>query len=503
MALDPRAPVIIGVGQTVQHTDDLDEALDPSLLMCSAIGNATVDAGLRTIPNPQSLRVVNLLTWKYGDPAFLIAQQLGLTPKETAYTPMGGQSPQSLVNSTAAEIQAGSLDIAILTGGEARRTRVRARKAEVELRWPTAPEGQQPTIIGDDLVLNHPTELERGIMMPVQIYPIFESAIRAASGSTPEQHLQIISELWSRFSDVAADNPFAWSRRALTAEEIRTPSSRNRMIGLPYTKYMNSNNDVDMAAAIIMCSAEHAASLGVPRDQWVFIHAGTDCHEHPFVSNRWSFADTPAIELGGRRVMELAECSIDDIGLIDLYSCFPAAVQLGAQSLGLALDRQLTRTGGLSFAGGPWNNYVMHAIATIVGELRGQPGELGLVWANGGYTTKHAFGIYSTAPSTHGFRHDHPQDEIDALPQRQLAEAADAAGAGDDRGVHGDALARRLARNCPRLVPAGGRSPSLGNVERARSRGRSVRRRMGRHQGDPHRDRHSHDRLTRGRRRLR
>ncbi len=428
MALDPHAPVIIGVGQTVQHTDDLDEALDPSLLMCSAIGNATVDAGLRSIPNPQSLRVVNLLTWKYGDPAFLIAQQLGLTPTETVYTPMGGQSPQSLVNATAVQIHAGELDIAILTGGEARRTRVRAKKADHDLRWPSAPADQQPHIIGDDLVMNHPAELERGLMMPVQIYPIFESAIRAASGATPEEHLRTISELWSRFSEVAADNPSAWSRKARTAEEIRTPSSHNRMIGLPYTKYMNSNNDVDMAAAIIMCSAEHAASLGVPRDQWVFLHAGTDCHEHPFVSNRWSYTETPAVELGGRRVMELTECTIEDIGLIDLYSCFPSAVQLGAKSLGLSLDRQLTRTGGLSFAGGPWNNYVMHAIATMIGELRDQPGELGLVWANGGYVTKHSFGIYSTAPPNHGFRHDHPQDEIDALPQRQLAEPADAAG---------------------------------------------------------------------------
>jgi acetyl-CoA C-acetyltransferase len=192
---------------------------------------------------------------------------------------------------------------------------------------------------------------------------------------------------------------------------------------------MNSNNDVDMAAAVIMCSAEKAASLGVARDRWVFVHAGTDCHEHPFVSNRWSFADTPAIELGGRRVMELAGCSIDDIAMVDLYSCFPSAVQLGAKSLGLSLDRQLTSTGGLSFAGGPWNNYVMHAIATMVAELRGEPGELGLVWANGGYATKHAFGIYSTAPPVDGFRCDHPQAEIDALPQRDLAEPADAAGA--------------------------------------------------------------------------
>ena len=170
------------------------------------------------------------------------------------------------------------------------------------------------------------------------------------------------------------------------------------MVGLPYTKYMNSNNDVDMAAAVIMCSAEKAESLGVPRDRWVFVHAGTDCHEHQFVSNRWSFAETPAIELGGRCVLELAGCSIDDVALVDLYSCFPSAVQLGAQSLGLSLDRQLTRTGGLSFAGGPWNNYVMHAIATMVADLRGQPGERGLVWANGGYVTKHSFGVYSTEP---------------------------------------------------------------------------------------------------------
>ena len=428
MPLDPLTPVIIGVGQVVQHIDELDEALDPTLLMCSAIGNATADAGLRSIPNPQSIRVVSLLSWKHGDPAYLIANQLGLAPDETVISTMGGQSPQSLVNATAAEITAGRLDLAILAGGEARRTRVRARKADVALHWPTAPEGQSPRVMGEDFALNHPTELERGVMLPVQIYPIFESAIRAAAGRSPAEHLERISELWSRLSDVAAGNRYAWSQRARTAEEIRTASADNRMVGLPYTKYMNSNNDVDMAAAVLICSAAKAASLGVPRDRWVFVHAGTDCHEHQYVSNRWSFADTPAIELGGRRVLELAGRTIDDIALIDLYSCFPSAVQLGAQSLGLSLDRQLTRTGGLSFAGGPWNNYVMHAIATMATDLRARPGELGLVWANGGYATKHSFGIYSTEPPADGFRHDHPQAEIDALPRRELAEAADAAG---------------------------------------------------------------------------
>jgi acetyl-CoA C-acetyltransferase len=82
----------------------------------------------------------------------------------------------------------------------------------------------------------------------------------------------------------------------------------------------------------------------------------------------------------------------------------------------------------LSFAGGPWNNYVMHAIATVMNDLRARPGTNALVWANGGYATKHAFGVYSTRPPADGFRYAYPQEEIDALPRRELAECVDAAG---------------------------------------------------------------------------
>jgi acetyl-CoA C-acetyltransferase len=250
---------------------------------------------------------------------------------------------------------------------------------------------------------------------------MFETAIRARAGRSVADHQVFISELWSRFSKVAATNPNAWSRRELSAEEIRTPGPDNRMIGFPYPKFMNSNNDVDMGAALIVCSVEKAESLGVPRDRWVFIHSGSDCHEHQYISNRWTFAETPAIELGGKRALELAGLTIGDIDIVDLYSCFPSAVQLGAQSLGLDINSQLTRTGGLPFAGGPWNNYVMHAIATVMNDLRERPGAKGLVWANGGYTTKHAFGVYSTQPPTTAFRHAYPQDEIDAMPRRDVA----------------------------------------------------------------------------------
>ena len=283
-------------------------------------------------------------------------------------------------------------------------------------------------MFGGDLDMTHPAEAERGVYLPVQLYPMFETAVRADTGRSPEEHLVHVSELWSRFSDVAAGNPYAWLPESKTAEEIRTTTPQNRMVGAPYRKYMNSNNDVDMAAAVIMCTVEVAERLGVARDRWVFPHAGTDCHEHPFVSYRDSFTRTPAVELGGRQALELAGVGIDDIAIVDLYSCFPSAVQLGARSLGLDTDRQLTRTGGLAFAGGPWNNYVMHAIATVVGDLRNQPDEKALVWANGGYVTKHSFGVYGTAPPAGGFRHASPQAEVDALPSRRLATVEEAAG---------------------------------------------------------------------------
>ena len=72
----------------------------------------------------------------------------------------------------------------------------------------------------------------------------------------------------------------------------------------------------------------------------------------------------------------------------------------------------------------------MHAIATLMDDLRAQPGSKGLIWANGGYATKHAFGVYGTTPPTHpdGFRFEYPQAEIDAMPRRELADAAEAAG---------------------------------------------------------------------------
>jgi acetyl-CoA C-acetyltransferase len=430
MAVDPRCPVIVGVGQHVHRAESVDDGVEPVALMAAAVDAAAVDAGLVALPRSvDSIRVVNVLSWRYGNPAWVLASRLGVEARELAHTTAGGNSPQALVNRTAVDITAGRADFVVLAGGEAWRTRMRVKRTGAIVEWEKAPETAPALTIGDELDMTHSAEAARGIYLPVQVYPLFESAARAAAGTPPDDHVVEVAELWARFSAVAATNPYAWSPVALTAEQIATVTPDNRIVGMPYRKLMNANNDVDMAAAIVMCSAERAQALGITRDRWVFPHAGTDCHEHPYVSNRWSFAETPAIRTGGRRALALAGVGVDDVAIVDLYSCFPSAVRLGAASLGLDLDAQLTRTGGLSFAGGPWNNYAMHAIATIVGELRDRPTERALVWANGGYLTKHSFGIYAAAPPPEGFRHDRPQQAIDDLPARPLADGADAAAA--------------------------------------------------------------------------
>ena len=438
--LDPRTPVIVGVAQVTHRPDGTDppavDSPDATALMAEAVRLAMSDTGGHAPERVDVLAIVNTLSWRFGDPARLVAERAGLEPRRRVVTPMGGNSPQALVNSTARAIASGEIDFAVLAGGETWRTRMRARRAGVELDWPRVDpelvEAEPPEVWGSELTMNSEHETSLGVYMPVQIYPLFESAIRArrgAEGVDPVTHLEQVAAMWSRFSAVAESNPYAWSQRALSPEEVITPGPSNRMVGSPYTKVMNSNNDVDMAAALIVCSAERASALGVPRERWVFPHSGADCHEHPLVSERDRLDEVPAVRAGATLALDLAHVSLADVDLIDLYSCFPSAVQLGARAIGLDPygDRPLTLTGGLSFMGGPWNNYVMHAIATAVERLRGE-GERAFVWANGGYVTKHSFGVYGDRPAADGFRWGSPQGEVDALPRRTCAQGADAAG---------------------------------------------------------------------------
>jgi acetyl-CoA C-acetyltransferase len=261
-------------------------------------------------------------------------------------------------------------------------------------------------------------EIRISLDRPAYVYPLFEQALRVARGESIDDHLRRIGELWARFNAVAVGNPHAWIRTPSTAADIGRPGPQNRMISWPYTKLMNSNNMVDQGAALVLTSVEQARRLKIPAQRWVYPHAGTDAHDTPSIAERHELHRSAAIRIAGARVLELAGLGIDDVDYVDLYSCFPSAVQVAAAELGLRVDdpaRPLTVTGGLTFAGGPWSNYVMHSIATMAELLAANPGRYGLVTANGGYLTKHSFGVYSTEPPAE-FRWEDTQPAVDREP---------------------------------------------------------------------------------------
>ena len=142
-------------------------------------------------------------------------------------------------------------------------------------------------------------------------------------------------------------------------------------------------------------------------------------HDHFSASVRPDFHSSPGIRLVGQRLFELTETDPADLEYVDLYSCFPSAVQIAAKELGLDENRSLTVTGGLTFGGGPVNNYVMHSIARMVELLRKSSGGKGLITANGGNLYKQAQAIYSNMPPAEDFRRENVQPRIDQIPERQ------------------------------------------------------------------------------------
>ena len=427
--------MLVGVGQVLQPPDPelpLLERAEPVELMARALAGAAADCGPgatgeRLLRRAGSLRVLPPLSWQYTDPAGLVAERLGIDPAEHVVTAIGGNGPQSLAALTAAAIAAGELDVALIAGADCIFTRVAARRDPDRpvLPWTTQPPGTAaPLVFGSEREPVTDTERARGLDRPLRVFPLFETALRAAAGESIAEHQERVSRLWSRFSGVAAGNPHAWSRRAVTAEEIRTVSPDNRMIAFPYPKRMNANDRVDMGAALVMCSLGAARDAGVPDDKLVFPVAAADANDHWFLSHREDLHSSPAIRLAARAMFDAAGARIDDVAHVDLYSCFPCAVQIGAAEIGLPLDdpaRPLTVTGGLGFSGGPGNNYVTHSLATMAGRLRAEPGALGLVTGLGWYATKHSLGLWSSAPPARPFRHTSPQAEVDAMAQRAPA----------------------------------------------------------------------------------
>ena len=436
MTIDPRTPVIVAVGQSEQRFANPFDSLEPIDLLAEAVHDAGKHKSIKHLTaKADTICVIDMMSWDYADPAKSLARRIHADPRRTIATSTGGNSPQMMLNHLAREIQSGVTEVAILGGVECVNTRWRARKIDppVVLDWSTDADPPCPNVMGDPRPGTSDYENAHAAFAPTSVYPLFETAIRHASGRSIEEHRREVGALWEHFASQAAKNPRAWSKTAYSADEITLTSPTNRMVVFPYTKLMCANIDVDQAAAIVMCSYGAATEAGVPSDEMVFPWSGAEANDHYFFTERWSLADSPAIATAVSTALAAAEIGMDDISQMDLYSCFPSAVQLAMRALKLkgpkSDSRPLTLTGGLGFAGGPGNAYVVRSIAAMVDACRETPGSVGLVTALGWYATKHAAGIYSTTPpsTSNGaaafVEKTETQPLVDSLPSREPAGA--------------------------------------------------------------------------------
>ena len=411
---------IVGVAQHTVHPPG--PAPEPLALWEQVARAAADDAGVPDLlASLDSIQVVYCQTWPYDDPAGRLAERLGASPTHKLYSGIGGTVPQVLVSETAEAMQRGELDCALIVGGEALATKKALKRAGERPAWshrenPPSPFPWTPPPA---------VELAHEVFQAWETFPLWDTARRARLGIDLAAYDHEMAEVMAAMTPTAAANPHAWSPTALTVEQVQTPGPDNRYVGWPYTKHEVSVMDVDMAAALLVTTAEKADALGIPVDKRIYLASSSYAEDPTGVAERDDMSASAAMRITSRTALEAARIGLVDVTCFDLYSCFPSSLTLACDALGLdQLDpRGLSVTGGLPFAGGPGSGYLLHGIATAVERLRAEGGNA-LVTGVGMHLQKHIAAVYRTEPGWTATPEVQP--DVDAAqPRRALVDSYD------------------------------------------------------------------------------
>jgi acetyl-CoA C-acetyltransferase len=402
--IDENHPVIVATGQVIER----DGLVSPVGLMTRAAEICLGEVpGLRR--RIQHLSVVNVLSGVGPAPASDLARSLQIQPDRVETTAVGGNGPQWLVSRLADSISTGDLEVALIAGGETQRSIAMRRDAKTD-QDDAAPD----PVVGDDRLGFGPAELGAGLLAPVHLYPLFESVLAHKAGRSFKEQREFLGRLLSPMTKAAASHDCAWFPVERIASDISDVSDENRLVSEVYSKRMCAFLGVDQAASVLMCSYGVAKAAGIA-DRCVFCWSGADASDVWFPSARPDPGSSPGLRVAGTAALGAASLNVDDMRLLDFYSCFPCVLEMACDAFELDPhdSRGLTVTGGLPYFGGPGNAYSLFAIATMADMLRRNGGtfEAGLVSSIGWYATKHSVGVYASAPNDKGWSRGHTDKE--------------------------------------------------------------------------------------------
>jgi len=420
-------PVIIGVGFCQEKYEDPAASHEAWELMVLATRQAVKDAGL-SADQTHEIESFNVLKgmWEYKNPGWLVASELGCPQARTTLADVGNLQLSALTHICSA-IQEGRQELGVVLGGEAKYRDLRARITGTELvnrsQGDEIPPPDEYVGVPDPFATE--AEAAAGIFMPVELFSVIESAIRANRGRTHEEHRDYLGNLYSAYSKIASKNPMAWSQELYSPNDIRDASDKNAMLAFPYTKRFNSQWNVNRAAAVVVSSVRKAKAMGLDANKWVYpVSAAQNRHVVCLAQKRCLYSQ-PGVVLAGKRAYDLAGIAAEDLSFAELYSCFPSAIQTFGSDLGIS-HIPWTISGSMAFAGGPYNHASIDGVVQMVQELRNYKSEKatnGIVSNLSGIFGKESVMILSTEPNKNGFCYDDITEEVSKIDSPLVVDA--------------------------------------------------------------------------------
>lgn len=406
-------PIIVGVGDITERTAPPRD-ISPLSLMVAAARVSIADAGSADISgmidSVAAIRLFSDSSSRYAspfgraeNPAEAVAKAIGAPAEDLVYGPVGGTSPLALLKRLCAAVQAGEVRAGLIVGSEAMRSEQQARRSGIALDWNTPAEKSPLELRAEVQAPNSETERRHGLSAPVHFYPLLENAFRSLRRRSVVDHQADLGRLMAGFAEVAARNPLAAKPIEPDPDVIAYPLPGRSWLAFPYTSRMVAQVFVDQGAALLVTSVARARALGILEVKWIYPHAIAEAREQWLVSERQELGAAPALEAVGRQVLSQCGIGINDIRHLDVYSCFPVAIETGCAALGLPQERwpSATVTGGLPYFGGPGNNYVTHALSAVARLLRRDPGCWGMVTGVSYYLSKQAAAVLSARAPRH------------------------------------------------------------------------------------------------------
>ena len=385
--------VAVGLANVQQHGSfkDLDEAL---ILMDKATKKAILDSSQNIVKYIDEIRIPEGF-WQYKNPGKWIANNNNFKNNPTTYVSKIGILQQNLINQAIQKIQNGKINASLIVGGESRYKMIRAfkeNKKYIETSLNTNPDYYQKA--DESLYLDE--EINELSMMAVGYYAIMENAYRHSRAVGVIEHNKKLAKLYEEFSKVANKNSNSWSKQKYTAKDILDTTLKNSYQAFPYNKLHCTSWNVNQASALILCSEKIADKLRIPLKKRIYPLASSENNHMLSLIQRENLINPIGMKLAAKYIKDILSSHNRVIDYYDLYSCFPVAVQMFSDSLEIDQSSPLTITGGMSFAGGPLNHYVLSSTTQLLDKLRKKSNKIGLITGVSGLMTKQSYALWSS-----------------------------------------------------------------------------------------------------------